>query len=123
MHSFCHPMFGSYDGWFFHKIAGLELGKGAVAANTMRIIPMLLKDVSFVTAEIETINGKATSSWKKVNDGVEYEFTLPYNVDSEIVLTGSEYEIISGSIQDEKTKNGKVFLKMLGGKMKIKVKN
>ena len=123
MNSFNHPMFGSYDGWFFHKIAGLELGKGAVAANTMRIIPMLLKDVSFVTAEIETINGKATSSWKKVNDGVEYEFTLPYNVDSEIVLTGSEYEIISGSIQDEKTKNGKVFLKMLGGKMKIKVKN
>ena len=122
MNSFNHPMFGSYDGWFFHKLAGLELSNDAVGANRMRIAPILLQDVRFLKGEIDTINGKAASAWTRVDGGVEYVFTVPYNVEAEVVLRGNEYEVNSGLAQLVSAKDGKIVLRTLGGKLKVTVK-
>lgn len=123
MNSFNHPMFGSYDGWFFHKIAGLELTSSAVAANKMKIAPTLIEALEFVKAETQTINGKAALTWTKTKGGVKYEITVPYNVEAEVVLRGSEYQIEEGLAQYVGQNNGKILLKMFGGKLKIAVKN
>ena len=54
---------------------------------------------------------------------MEYEFTLPYNVETEIVLDGEEYVIKEGVAQGVCEQGGKIVLRAFGGNLKVTVKN
>lgn len=88
MNSFNHPMFASFDGWFFRGLAGIRLAEGAVAADRILLSPRILDELTSVSAWVETVNGRVSSAWRKEGNQVIYEFSVPYNVLAEIRIEG-----------------------------------
>ena len=68
MHSFNHPMFGSYDGIFYHYLAGIQI-KG-VAASEIIIAPIVVKSLNKVEATHKSIRGEISSAWYREDNGI-----------------------------------------------------
>ena len=78
MHSFDHPMFGSYDAWFYRYLAGIGVQDEAVACDRLILDPRFPQSLSFVRASFETLRGKVCSSWQREADGsVTLTVTIP----------------------------------------------
>lgn len=88
MHSFDHPMFSAYDGWFYEYLGGIKLADDAFGANKVIIAPHLAKSLSFVKCAVDTLHGKVVSEWVKKKDCVEYHVEIPYGVTAELKLPG-----------------------------------
>ena len=102
MHSFCHPMFASFDAWFFNSIAGINVAKNSVAADRIIIKPVILKDLDYVQASIKFLRGKVCCCWKKTLDKIEYKIIIPPNTFAEIHI--KDIITINGK-KPEKTEN------------------
>ena len=90
MHSFDHPMFASYDGWFYECFGGIRVCEDAFAANKICIAPNVSNHLSFVRCEQNTVRGLIRSNWKKTESKIEYEIEIPVGVSAEIRLQGME---------------------------------
>ena len=88
MHSFNHPMFGSYDGWLYNKIAGINIPDDAQGADKLVIQPLLTEKLNRVSASIETLRGTVRCSYQKTDGRVSYEITVPTNTTAKIILQG-----------------------------------
>ncbi len=122
MNSFNHPMFGSYDGWFFNKLAGIDLASDAVAADTLIITPTVLSGLSFLQAEVKTLNGKVSSAWEKTAEGIVYTFALPYNVKTTVTVKGADVRIVEGVAADIEIGENKTTVIAWGGNLKLYAK-
>ena len=118
MHSFNHPMFGSYDGWLFNKVAGIELADDAVGADKLVISPSVLSGLSYVRAKIETVNGVVSSAWEKSAVDVKYSITIPANTQADIVIDG-DVSKMCGEVLSRQSKEGKTVLCVYGGSYTI----
>ena len=87
MHSFCHPMFGSYDAWFYQGLAGIRLGKDACAMDRIIISPYFIESINEVHSEIKTINGVISVYWKREREKIHMEICIPLNVTAEINIS------------------------------------
>jgi hypothetical protein len=117
MNSFNHPMFASFDGWFFRGLAGIRLAEGAVAADRILLSPRILDELTSVSAWVETVNGRVSSAWRKEGNQVIYEFSVPYNVLAEIRIEGKILNIRGLCETDGRTEKPSVFVR--GGKIEI----
>ncbi len=77
MHSFDHPMFGSFDGVFYHYLAGISVDRDAYACDKLTIRPQWNNELTEVSAAIDTVRGKVASAWKKKDGRVELKLTVP----------------------------------------------
>ena len=78
MHSFDHPMFGSYDAWFYRYLAGIAVQDDAEACDKLILDPRFLPSLSFVRASFGTLRGKVCSDWVREKDGsITWTFTVP----------------------------------------------
>jgi len=113
MHSFNHPMFGSYDGWLYNCIAGINVSPDAVSADKLIIRPRLAKRLNKVSASVKTLRGVVSCSYKTTEAGTVYNITIPTNTTAEIILegkilkvngkkfTGKKLEVLSGNYRIE----------------------
>ena len=88
MHSFCHPMFGSYDAWFYQDLAGIREGSDACAMDKVKISPRFPDSVGEVRASIQTLNGEVSVHWKREFGLIRAEIRIPPNVTAEIDIPG-----------------------------------
>ena len=88
MHSFCHPMFGSYDAWLYGYVAGIQEAPDACGMDKIRIKPYFLKALTDVSASVNTVNGKVSVRWQRLDDTVSVDISVPPNVDAEIEMEG-----------------------------------
>jgi alpha-L-rhamnosidase len=104
MHSFDHPMFGSYDAWLYHYLGGISVDEDACGADKITVKPYIPTDIDFVECSFETLRGKIVSNWVKQNDGsVLYRVEVPPMTTATIIIGDKthtlgcgEYEFISG---------------------------
>ena len=85
MHSFDHPMFGSYDAWFYRYFAGIRIGDDFGAKN-LTIQPILPSTIDFVRCSYDSVRGKITSDWTKTPDGVRHTIVIPPNTQATLIL-------------------------------------
>ena len=95
MHSFDHPMFGSYDGWMYEYLGGIRLDEEAFGADKLVIAPHIAKGIAFVESSIDTIRGKVVSRWEKINESIVYEFTIPQGTVAEVNVVGMEKQTLT----------------------------
>ena len=95
MHSFDHPMFGSYDGWMYEYLGGIRLDEEAFGADKLVIAPQIAKGITFVESSIDTIRGKVVSRWEKINESIVYEFTIPQGTVAEVNVVGMEKQTLT----------------------------
>ncbi len=96
MDSFDHPMFGSYDAFFYHYLGGIRINDDAFGCDRVTIAPVVPQDLSFVNTSFDTVRGKIVSNWKKTADGVLYHVEIPWSVEAEIKIGGRTERVCNG---------------------------
>jgi alpha-L-rhamnosidase len=70
-------MFGSTEKFFYKDLAGI--GPAAPGFRKINIIPRIVKDLTYARASLKTVKGLVSSSWKKTDDSLILEVTIPVN--------------------------------------------
>lgn len=110
MHSFDHPMFGSYDAIFYRYILGIQVGGNG--ADDIRIEPIIPNSLTYAKGEFKSIKGTIASSWVKEKDKIRYSFLIPGNTSAKIKLMNEALTINGKEI------SGKEFT-LQGGRYEI----
>lgn len=75
MNSHNHLMLGTVDAWFYRTIAGIipvEAGW-----KTIRIAPHLFGGMTHASASVDTVNGRVSSVWQRVDGELKLEVEIP----------------------------------------------
>jgi len=93
MNSFDHPMFGSYDAFFYHYLGGIKIGENSFASNDLVIEPSFIKELQYVNSSYDSIRGKIVSNWKRENGNIIVHIEVPYGVNAKFKYNNQEYLI------------------------------
>jgi alpha-L-rhamnosidase len=75
-------MFGSSEKFFYKDLAGIS--PASPGYKRIVIKPRVVGDLTYANASIKTVRGKVSSSWKKTDDSLTLEVTIPVNSTAEI---------------------------------------
>lgn len=89
MHSFDHPMFASFDGFFYHYLGGIKIDNNARACDKITIRPFANNELTYVNCSLETVRGTIVSNWKKEDGKVVLNLTVPHTVTAKLDFEGS----------------------------------
>ena len=102
MHSFNHPMFGSYDAWFYKYLGGIGLAADSAGADKIEIKPYIPAGIGRVDCHVDTVRGRIVCNWEKpaadASDKsagkesagtVTYKITVPPLTTAQISLQGT----------------------------------
>ena len=81
MTSHDHPMTGGFGVWFFTALGGIQPG-----ADHLRIAPTVPRSLKEVHCKRQFRTGTVMSSWHKVGQELHFEFRIPWNLPTEILL-------------------------------------
>jgi alpha-L-rhamnosidase len=101
MHSFNHPMFGSYDAWLYAYLGGIKVDSDSCGCDKITIKPYIPKEINYVNCSFETVRGKIISNWKKENGKVKYHIEIPSNTTAVISLNNKTITVQSGKYNYE----------------------
>ncbi|HXG33956.1 MAG TPA: family 78 glycoside hydrolase catalytic domain [Bryobacteraceae bacterium] len=91
MNSHNHPMFGSVGQWFYNALAGIQGGPGF---EQIRIEPQVVRDLRWASGSVETARGLVSSSWRRTEDGLRLEVTIPVGSQAEVHLPKLGFEAV-----------------------------
>lgn len=84
MNSFNHYAYGAIGQWMYERIAGISpLDPGY---KRILIAPVPGGPLKFAEAEYNSIYGKISSGWRKVDTGLELKVTIPPNTTAQIII-------------------------------------
>ncbi len=112
--SHSHPMYGSVIRWFYQAVAGIYPDVENPGFKNVIIKPALCGDLSFASADYNSINGKITSNWK-LRDG-------DFHLNIEIPANSTATVFIPAESQAKITEGGKDIDKVLDVEF-IKIEN
>ncbi|MCF0107751.1 MAG: family 78 glycoside hydrolase catalytic domain, partial [Bacilli bacterium] len=84
MHSFDHPMFGSYDAIFYRYLAGIKIND--VTTEDIEISPVVADTINKVNCSFDSIRGLIVSNWVKEGDVVKHHIEIPTNTTVKVCL-------------------------------------
>ncbi len=87
MNSFNHYAFGSVGQYLYQDVAGIT--GTAPGYETVAIQPRIEAGLTHGAASYDSIRGKISSSWRRVDAGLELTIVVPVNVVATIDLPGS----------------------------------
>lgn len=88
-----HYSKGAVVAWLFDGVCGIKL-----SGQDVTIAPKPNRLLSFSAAEYTSPVGLIKSSWRYSDNGLEFEITIPANVDAKILLpNGSEHTAVPGN--------------------------
>ena len=96
MDSFDHPMFGSYDAFFYAFLGGITVDDGAFACDKITISPVKPSGMTYVNCSYETIRGKVVSNWKRDGDKTLYHVEIPCGITAHFKAQGVEKTLVHG---------------------------
>jgi len=92
MNSFNHYAYGAIGDWMYKNIAGIKQDEKSVGYKKIIIQPCPGGGLTFAKAELESMYGKISSSWKLDNDKFFLEIEIPPNTTAEIFVPDSTDE-------------------------------
>jgi alpha-L-rhamnosidase len=84
MNSHNHPMFGSVGAWLYEALAGINAA--APGYEKIRIQPQVVRDLNWANGSIETVRGRIVSSWKRSEDGLKLDVSIPHGATADVYL-------------------------------------
>jgi alpha-L-rhamnosidase len=113
-----HVFLGEIVAWFFKALAGIQVDPDRPGFEHAIIRPNFVKGLSFANASMETVHGRISSGWKRSQDTVHLDITIPPNSTATIYLpgasTGKIYE--SGHLLNLPNEERQVRYKIMAGK-------
>lgn len=86
MNSHNHPMHAAVDTWFFKYLAGIQMRQGSRAWDGIVIRPHPVGDLEWVQASLQTVRGTISSAWRRSQQGLVLDVTIPSNAAAEVHL-------------------------------------
>jgi alpha-L-rhamnosidase len=86
MNSHNHPMLGSIGSWFYQALGGINVDPRAPGYRGILIRPQIVRDLTSVSATVETLRGPVTSSWTHTPGIVTLEVTVPVGSIAQVVI-------------------------------------
>jgi len=86
MNSHDHAMFGSVGSWFYTALGGINLEPDSVGYRHIRIEPQMVRDLTHVSATVDTIRGTVSSSWTHERGAITLDVTIPTGSDAQVVI-------------------------------------
>ena len=87
MDSFDHPMFGSYDAFFYAYLGGIIVADDACGYDKVYVRPVKA-NLTYANCGIDTVRGKIVSSWRIENGKTIYHVEVPFGVTAEFAADG-----------------------------------
>jgi alpha-L-rhamnosidase len=107
-----HTSYAGISAWFIKGLAGIEPDKNDPGYRTVTICPFVPQNLTYAKASITSPYGKIESGWRKENDKVIYEITVP---------TGSKANVyLPENGEPLQVEAGKYTLVKHNGELKIK---
>ncbi|MEO6454519.1 MAG: family 78 glycoside hydrolase catalytic domain, partial [Ginsengibacter sp.] len=100
MNSFNHYAYGAIGDWMYRVIAGIDTDEKGAGYKQIMIKPHPGGDLTYANADYETLYGKVTSHWQKVNGHLKMDIEIPPNTTAKIYIpsTNSEGIMESGKL-------------------------
>jgi alpha-L-rhamnosidase len=86
MNSFNHYAYGAIGEWLYQHVAGIKIDENHPGYKHILLAPHPGGGLKNASAEITTLYGKASSSWKFENDDFVYEVVIPANTTATVSL-------------------------------------
>lgn len=119
MNSFNHYAYGAIGQWMYERIAGLSpLEPGY---KKILIAPMPGGALEHASADYNSVYGKISSGWKKVNNGLELNITIPPNTTAQIVIPLEEGMTVHSNGEEIANLSGVTFIKQNANNMVLEV--
>ena len=126
-----HMMLGHIMAWFYGGLAGIGQTGDSVAYREVSIVPQVVNGIDSVEASFESPYGRIGSSWRRVDDGVEFDVEVPVGATAQIALPahakakvledGEAVEAVS-EIRVRGTRNGRFHTEAPSGRYAFKVR-
>jgi len=123
--SHSHPMYGSVIRWFYQAVAGIYPDEENPGFKNVIIKPALCGDLTFASADYNSINGKITSDWKLREGDLFLNIEIPANSTATIYIPAeSQAKITEGgklldkisAVEFVKMENNRAVYKVGSGK-------
>ncbi len=100
MNSHNHAMFGSVGAWFYQGLAGIGLdGDAGVGYRQIRLDPQVVEDLGSVSASVDTLRGRVSSSWTHAPGLITLDVQIPVGAVAKVVVPKEE-EMTEVTIQE-----------------------
>ena len=87
MNSHNHPMLGSIAAWFFKYLGGISPDEDHPGFRRFAVKPTPIAELNFAEALYESPNGAIKSSWRRSDDGISFQISIPPNTQAMIYLS------------------------------------
>lgn len=77
MNSYNHRPWTLVSEWFYERLAGINIGEAGFKHVTFA--PMVVDDLEWADAAVETVRGEVASRWDRTDGGLEMTVTVPWN--------------------------------------------
>lgn len=81
-----HIMFGEISAWFYKALGGIKPDPNSPGFKNIRIEPNFVSGLEEFEANLNTPQGKITSSWKKLEKKILYTIIIPPNSTGTLIL-------------------------------------
>jgi alpha-L-rhamnosidase len=91
-----HIMFGEIGAWFYKALGGMRPDPEHPGFKNILLEPCFVKGLDSFSCYHDGPFGRIVSSWKRINNTIEYQVTIPPNSRASLILQGKKYMISSG---------------------------
>lgn len=130
--SHSHPMYGSVIRWFYQALAGIYPDEQSPGFKHVIIKPSLCGDLSFASADYNSIYGNISSNWKLEGGDLHLNVEIPANTTATIYIPSTSGATLTEGGRDikeiveieyVKTENNRAVYKTGSGKYNFISKN
>jgi alpha-L-rhamnosidase len=116
-----HFMSGEIIEWFYHDLAGIGQTENSAGFQDIVIKPAIVGDLTDVWASYDSVRGRIISHWKRENDRVTMEVTIPPNTTATIWVPATNAVVVTESGRLSVSSPGVTFLRSENGAALYKV--
>ena len=84
MNSFNHYAFGSVGQYLFGMVGGIQAASPGF--KTVRIQPVICEGLTWANTSYDSIHGRIVSNWKRHDDNLELDVTIPPNTAATVIM-------------------------------------
>lgn len=93
MNSFNHRPWTEVSEWFYRILAGIDTA--APGYEEIEIDPMLVDDLDWAEASVDTVRGEVASRWERTQRGISLNVTVPWNATATVHVPARYLESIT----------------------------
>ncbi len=111
-----HFMLGQINEWFFHDLAGIQPDPAAPGFKHILIKPAVVKELTWVKANYESVHGLVQSEWRRANGTLELNVIVPPNTTATVIVPATKPSAVQEGRRSARRSKGVRFVRTEDGR-------